>query len=159
MRSDGEVRAIRHRALSGGSVTRHDAERLCADLLSGRRTWQQTSSDAVALVERVDADNRIVNDWLLWLYYLRLFEDRRQPDVIHAARQHFREALARYDADRDGWELRYMLRHIAGMWSSFGREKALHSARKNVRLGMLTEKELSYFLSREPADGSPPPID
>lgn len=158
MRFDSEVRGIRHRALSGGSVTRHDAEQLCADLLSGQRTWQQTSADAIALVERVDADNRIVNDWLLWLIDVR-YEDQRQTEIIHAARQHFREALARYDADRDGWELRYVLRHIVGMWSSFGREKALHTARKHVRHGMLTENELSDFLSQEPGDGSPPPVD
>ena len=51
-------------------VTRHDVEQLWSDVIGGRRSWQDTSARAEALVERVNSENPIVNEGLLTLYYL-----------------------------------------------------------------------------------------
>lgn len=138
------------RRLPAGSVTRRHAEHLWEELIAGRRTWQQTSDDAIALVEQVDAENKIVDKGLLWLYYLWQSEDLRRPDVIIEARRRFRAELAECDTDPVEWECQYYLRMLRGFRSEHGLQKTLRFARNLRRSGLIRQQEVAELLRDGP---------
>ena len=133
---------------SGREIHRNDCEMLWADLIEGRRTWQETFKRAEALVSTANVPNPIVNWGLLSLQGLWQDGVPRDPESQTAAREAWRQSLREQDADRDGWYRRHYQDMLLRHGREFGCDRAASFGAKVVRDGLLTTADVDEVLEQ-----------
>lgn len=133
---------------SDREIHRGDCEMLWADLIEGRRSWQDTSQRAEALLATAQVPNPIVNSGLLSLYYLGQDGVPRDPESQTVRREAWRQALREQDADRDGWYRRHYSSMVHAHGVRFGRDPAASFGSKLVHSGLLATADLDAVLAQ-----------
>ena len=119
-----------------------------ADLIEGRRSWQDTSQRAAALVSTANVPNPIVNGGLLSLHNLWQEDVPRDPALQTARREAWRQALREQDADRDGWYRRHYKGMLANHGARGGRDRAALLGAKLVNDRLLTTADVDAVLEQ-----------
>jgi hypothetical protein len=129
-------------------VTRHDVDQLWSDVIGGRRSWQDTSARAEALVARVNSENPIVNEGLLTLYYLWQPGAARDAASLSSQRERWRDELAEYDADPAAWMRCYFQRMLVSYADRRRAPEAGAFGAKLVAQGLLAATDVDQVLDR-----------
>lgn len=126
-------------------VTAAEVEQLWNDAVEGN-TQPDVRLRAVALLERANAANPVVEDGLhVLLMLLGATQGPDQPTLV-AARDSWRARLCEFESDPSGWMRDYFGRMLREFSDRHGRTRAQSFGEKLVREGHLTDAELRHQL-------------
>jgi hypothetical protein len=127
---------------TGGDVTAQVVDALWLKAIAGSLTKQEVHERAEARIERVSAQNPVVNSGMLDLHGLTRSASRPSKERLTEARTSWKAQLDHFEADPETWMRDYYVRMLRNFTDDHGVEKGRAFAMKLVRSGEVSEADI-----------------